>query len=169
MLVLEKNSRSKFVSRNASFFTLRTKGVKPVGLMLEDFDANGNVRSSMPVQFLATVWTPSNVRSHSAPIWFPEEDDHDDKFNGRRRRSIPSYCSSAPTLIFPTPAAGLVLDVPTGGITIDISATPGSGGIDKFQFSSPLGMTCSAMTINSNNDAEASCNFTPTTSQRGQA
>ena len=150
-----------------------TSGVKPVGIQMEDFDANGNVRSSMPVQFLATVWTPSNARSGppSSSTWFPEDDDdHHD----RRRRSVPSYCSSTPTLGTAagstTPDAGSVLSVPaTGGVSIDISATPGAGGIAKFQFNSPLGMSCSAMTINANNDAESQCNWTPATNQLGQA
>ena len=26
--------------------------------MVEDFDRNGNVRSSIPAQFLAVIWTP---------------------------------------------------------------------------------------------------------------
>jgi len=55
---------------------------------MEDYDSSGNIRSSMPVQFLATVWTPSVVRSlgptgrqlgtrAKMPDWFGN-DDHDD-------------------------------------------------------------------------------------------
>ena len=33
-------------------------GVKPITLMVEDFDKNGNLRSSIPAQFLAVIWTP---------------------------------------------------------------------------------------------------------------
>jgi len=32
--------------------------VKPIAIMVEDFDAGGVVKSSMPIQFLVTVWWP---------------------------------------------------------------------------------------------------------------
>ena len=35
-----------------------TGGVKPIAIQVEDFDKNGKVKSSIPVQFLATVWQP---------------------------------------------------------------------------------------------------------------
>ena len=35
-----------------------TTGVKPIAIHVEDYDGNGNIRSSIPVQFLATVWEP---------------------------------------------------------------------------------------------------------------
>lgn len=38
-------------------------GVKPIALMMEDFDSQGNIRSSVPVQFLAQVWTPTMNRN----------------------------------------------------------------------------------------------------------
>ena len=38
-------------------------GVKPIALMMEDFDSEGNIRSSVPVQFLAQVWTPTMNRN----------------------------------------------------------------------------------------------------------
>ena len=38
-------------------------GVKPIALMMEDFDSEGNIRSSVPVQFLAQVWTPDMNRN----------------------------------------------------------------------------------------------------------
>jgi len=53
-------------------------GVKPISLMLEDFDLTGNVRSSIPVQFLGQVWRPDLRRRSRArskgnflliPLW----------------------------------------------------------------------------------------------------
>ena len=34
------------------------QGLKPIALMIEDFDQSDNVKSSTPIQFLAQVWTP---------------------------------------------------------------------------------------------------------------
>merc|ERR1712147_473057 len=46
-------------------------GVKPIGIMMEDVASNGSVRSAIPVQFLAQVWTPNmNARSARYPDWF---------------------------------------------------------------------------------------------------
>ena len=33
-------------------------GVKPISIQIEDFATDGSIKSSIPVQFLATVWTP---------------------------------------------------------------------------------------------------------------
>jgi len=60
-----------------------TSGVKPLAIQVEDYDANGNVRSSIPVQFLATVWEPvwtgemiEVTRSAARPRFgVPEEND----------------------------------------------------------------------------------------------
>ena len=41
---------------------LTKSGVKPIAVQVEDFDENGNVRSSVPVQFLAAVWTPERFK-----------------------------------------------------------------------------------------------------------
>ena len=82
-------------------------GLKPIALMIEDFDANGNVKSSTPIQFLAQVWTPNitvppagtaigNQRSQRIKAenncgndCYPKiahDDDHDDTYGGRKRR-----------------------------------------------------------------------------------
>ena len=54
-------------------------GLKPISLMIEDFDQFGSVRSSIPIQFLAQVWTPNlQARSLSYPQWFDEDNDHHD-------------------------------------------------------------------------------------------
>ena len=33
--------------------------------MVEDFDDNGNIRSSLPAQFLAVIWTPEDYNLDS--------------------------------------------------------------------------------------------------------
>ena len=38
-------------------------GYKPIAVMVEDFDENGAIRSSVPVQFLAEVWTPQPTKN----------------------------------------------------------------------------------------------------------
>jgi len=40
-------------------------GAKPIVIQVQDFDVNGVMRSSMPIQFLATVWTPTNPNFRS--------------------------------------------------------------------------------------------------------
>ena len=56
---------------------------------MEDYDSAGNIRSSMPVQFLGTVWTPClNCRSGrpgsiaQMPELFPNDhqNDHEDEY-----------------------------------------------------------------------------------------
>ena len=68
-------------------------GVKGVGIMMEDFDANNEIKSSIPVQFLAAVWTPQTVSRGVAlpfvyPDWFAETDgDHHDDFGDHHKPS----------------------------------------------------------------------------------
>jgi len=38
-------------------------GYKPIAIMVEDVDENGAIRSSVPVQFLAEVWTPQPTKN----------------------------------------------------------------------------------------------------------
>jgi len=105
-----------------------TEGVKPIGLMIEDFDSDGNLKSSIPVQFLAQVWTP-NLNSRTVgvanyPDWFrgPDHDDHRDyvhnqdnhppvKVRGKRsdqpdQPDQPAYCDAAPEYTENTPLDG---------------------------------------------------------------
>ena len=87
-------------------------GVKPIGLMMEDFDADGNVRSSIPVQFLGQVWTPNlTSRFVGYPPWFDEHEEHPDHVDMpvRRRRSLPAYCDAVPTFSEDTPEDGAEL------------------------------------------------------------
>ena len=134
-----------------------TFGVKPIGLMIEDFDADGNVRSSIPVQFLAKVWTPNiNGRGVNYPDWFaePEHEDHVDQppytgpSRGRRairNRRAPSYCSAAPTFGSETPEDGDFFGMADNG-TISFSLQAGSntgGSISSFSYQAPVGLGCS--------------------------
>ena len=34
-------------------------GLRPIALMIEDFDDDGNLKSSSPIIFLAEIWTPT--------------------------------------------------------------------------------------------------------------
>ena len=95
-----------------------TSGVKPLAIQVEDYDSNNNVRSSIPVQFLATVWEPvwtgemiDITRSSARPrfgapalveedqtpvediayLWgdvFVGHDHHEDDAHSRKRREI---------------------------------------------------------------------------------
>jgi hypothetical protein len=161
---------------------LATDGVKPLAIQIEDFDSDGNILSSTPIQFLATVWTPNNTNFRllgqfgpgnpfSYEPFFPEDDNHDDHHNdeqeGRKRRQVaepvagPAYCNASPVLVSPSPAAGTVIPISSAGVTINLAATSGNGAITRFQYNSPLGMTCNDV----NQNGEATCYFTPTASQ----
>ena len=159
---------------------LTKTGVKPIAVQVEDYDADGNIRSSMPVQFLATVWTPSNFQFNNRelamhgpgdvfkmPPIFPLDDfdgHHDDFDGGRRRRDAPNYCAAAPSFIGVSPAAGSVINVPVDGVTVTIQAESDNGAITRFSYNSPLGMTCTPIDAN----GQATCTFVPTAEQQGQ-
>jgi hypothetical protein len=148
-----------------------TSGVKPVGLMMEDFDANGNVRSSVPVQFLAQVWTPNmSTRSIGAanyPQWFSSDahkhKEHDNlpQRPSRGRRSLPAYCSAVPTFVAPTPADGHNIDGTSGSVSFTLKAQSGNGSITSFAYQGPSGLTCTTV----NSKGEITCNWTMTAAQ----
>ena len=157
---------------------LTKTGVKPIAVQVEDYDAAGNIRSSMPVQFLATVWTPSTAQFNNRelamhgpgqvfkmPPIFPKEDFDHDFTGGRRRRDAPTYCDVAPDFIGTSPAPGAVINVPATGVTITIQAESDNGAITRFTYNSPLGMTCTPVDGN----GQATCTFVPTPAQQGQA
>ena len=157
-------------------------GLKGVGIMMEDFDTNGNIKSSIPVQFLAAVWTPqSSVRGASVlgglvyPDWFGEKDgdDHDDlgadhhksssKKKGKnrgRRTTTPSYCGAIPRLTGPTPADGTLQE--GSSFTITLQAESDGGIIKSFSFEKPAQMSCSSPDQN----GSVTCNWTPSDSER---
>jgi len=139
-------------------------GVKGIALMIEDFDAQGNVRSSIPVQFLGQVWTPStNSRSFTGyPDFFggPEAEEHVDNFPVRGRRSTPSYCSAVPEYVNPTPADGHVIST-TGSVTFTLAAKSDNGAITSFAYQPPAGMLCTTV----NGQGQITCNWTLNSAQ----
>ena len=143
-------------------------GVKPVGLMMEDFDASGNVRSSIPVQFLGRVWTPNmSTRSIGAanyPKEWNNEEEHEDHVMvpSRGRRSVPAYCNAVPTYVAPTPADGHNIDGTSGSVSFTLAAESKNGQITGFSYQSPSGLTCT--TVNAN--GQITCNWTMTAAQQ---
>jgi len=144
-----------------------TSGVKPIGLMMEDFDANGNVRSSIPVQFLAQVWTPNmatrSIGAANYPDWFgePEHKDHV-KVPGRGRRSLPAYCNAVPTFVSPTPADGHNISGAGGSVSFTLAAKSQNGKIMSFSYQAPSGMTCTSV----NSAGQITCNWTLSAAQQ---
>lgn len=149
-------------------------GVKPVGLMMEDFDSDGNIKSSIPVQFLAQLWTPDiNSRSVSPnyPIqeWYPPHDhsEHEhvhsisDQFEAARgRRSAkPEYCTAVPFFKGATPRDGAVLDGTNGSVSFVLEAESRIGTIFKFDYQSPIGMTSTEL-VTFNQDGSINCSWT---------
>ena len=159
-------------------------GVKPIGLMMEDFDSNENIKSSIPVQFLAQVWTPDmNSRSVSPnyPIqeWYPPHDhehkhdhEHDDvpsisnrfEVARRRRNTPPEYCTAEPFFKGATPQDGAVLDGTDGTVNFVLEAESQIGTIFKFDYQSPIGMTSSDL-VTVNRDGSLTCSWTLTADQ----
>lgn len=149
-----------------------TSGVKPVGLMMEDFDADGNVRSSIPVQFLAQVWTPNmSTRSIGAanyPKWFAsdarehEEHDEHDARPSRGRRSLPAYCTAVPTFVAPTPADGDNIDGTSGSVSFTLAAQSQNGSITDFAYQGPSGLSCTKV----DSKGQITCNWTLSAAQQ---
>ena len=154
-------------------------GVKAVGIIMEDRGADGRVRSSIPVQFLATVWTPSTVSRGVAlpfvyPDWFAEKSEHEDHENhdhGKksgdqkrgRRTTTPSYCLAIPEHVGPAPQDGAVIESSSGGsFEITLQARSSDGYIKSFTFEKPALMTCT----NPNSDGSSTCTWTPTDADR---
>jgi len=151
-------------------------GVKPIAIHVEDFDSNGVMKSSMPLQFLATVWTPTNSNFRTSgrnqtPYQYPNlfpEDDHDDHKKGsssrsRGRRSTPDYCGRVPVLEDPSPAAGSVTEVGTAGTTFSLKASSPNGNITKFTYQSAPGVSCDPV----GPSGDVACTFTPSSDQVG--
>ena len=158
---------------------LSVTGVKPIAIQVEDFDESGNVKSSVPVQFLATVWTPQNDnfsnrfmygpgKPAQIPDLFPiddHDDDHeDDHVHTVGRRSVLEYCNNFPTLDDSSPANGAVMNVPAEGITFSLSASSNNGVITRFVYQRPAGLQCTQVDMNGRVD----CTFTPLDSQLNQ-
>ena len=143
-------------------------GIKPVALMMDDFDAEGNVRSSVPVQFLIQVWTPNmstrSIGYHNYPDWFGmngEDHKHKDSFPVRGRRSIPSYCNAKPGFVAPTPADGSNIDGSSGSINLSLKAKSDNGPITDFSYQAPPGLTCTRV----NNQGSVDCSWSMSRAQ----
>lgn len=158
---------------------LSVTGVKPIAIQVEDFDESGNVKSSVPVQFLATVWTPQNDnfsnrfmygpgKPAQIPDLFPIDDHNDDHADNHvhsvGRRSVPEYCNNFPTLVDPSPGNGAVMNVPAEGITFSLAASSNNGVITRFVYQRPAGLECTQVDMNGRVD----CTFTPLDSQLNQ-
>ena len=153
-------------------------GVKPIALMMEDIDMLGNVKSSIPVQFLGQVWTPMVQRNGALipnatpyPKWFPEVDHHVRHtrdthvmsrmlHDGRAKRSEPSYCTSVPIFVEPTPDDDALFGGNSGTVTFTLKAESPNGPITSFQYQAPSGLICSEVV----ND-QATCTFILTEEQ----
>ena len=137
----------------------------------------GNVKSSIPVQFLGQVWTPMVQRNGALttndspyPKWFPEHDHHvrhtrdinviSRLHDGRAKRSEPSYCTSVPIFVEPTPDNDAVFGATSGTVTFTMKAESPNGPITSFQYQAPSGLICSEVV----ND-QATCTFTLTEEQ----
>ena len=139
--------------------------------MMEDFDANGNVRSSIPVQFLAQVWTPNpNTRSIGGanyPEWLDANEEHEEhvkheKRPNRGRRSLPAYCTAVPTFVAPTPADGQPIDGSSGSVSFTLAAQSPNGPITDFSYQGPSGLTCTKV----NSKGQITCNWILSAAQR---
>ena len=144
-----------------------TVGVKPIALMMEDFDANGKVRSSVPVQYLFQVWTPNlstrSIGYDNYPDWFGQHEEHPDHVDvpTRGRRSVPSYCNAVPLFVAPTPANGAQIDGSSGSVSFELKASSQIGSINGFSYQAPAGLTCTKV----DNDGKIACSWTMTAEQ----
>ena len=99
-----------------------TDGFKPIALQIEDFDKNGNMLSSMPLQFLASVWTPTDsdfanqqLQLHGPEKLVEDDDDITVHFVRRRRAGTQSYCD-----VFATTTTTSTTTTTTTLATVDI-------------------------------------------------
>jgi hypothetical protein len=150
-----------------------SSGVKPIALMIEDFDSNGNVKSSIPVQFLAMLWTPNINRSQRTgfpayPTWFSEDEDpdHEDHVDGRKRRSSPNYCGLPPLHTDSLPNE-VVLGTTGSSTRIDftIECTAQIGTCASVAFQGPVGLTCTDIGQGGAAADQVNCSWAPTSTQ----
>ena len=154
------------------------QGVKPIALTIEDFDVNGNIKSSTPIQFLAQVWTP-NISSRSLvpsmriqtteidnDCWpncypvIPDDGDDEDNIDGRKKRealmpeprnSPAAYCDPLTAPVWDdsiVPLDGVELDVINNQVTITLAAISQNSGIAVYEYQGPLGFQCGAIDQN---------------------
>ena len=162
----------------------RTKtGSKAIGIMMIDKDASGNIRSEIPVQFIAHVWTPNIQRSRALgyaqwPDWFAgaEHPDHVDRkrrssdkwtLPTRSRRALPFHCTAVPTFNGNTPVNGAILDATSGSVALLMQASSNLAGgtIKEFSYQSPQGMQCATIQ-HSSTYSRQTCSWNLTAAQQ---
>ncbi|CAG5112057.1 Oidioi.mRNA.OKI2018_I69.chr2.g6313.t1.cds [Oikopleura dioica] len=147
-------------------------GIKPLAIQVEDYDVNGNLRSSVPAQFMATVWTPSMASSIRSEIASSGEkffanlfgEDHSETGHHRgRRQASNDHCTGLPAFTGTSPQNGDIIKV-SGSISLDYYAEYTANGntfvdLDRIIFSGPSGMTCTDVDKTS---GHSNCSWTPT-------
>jgi hypothetical protein len=161
-------------------------GIKPIAIQVEDFAADGTLRSSMPAQFMATIWTPGmptnkkekrQMEQSDSKLFAGlfDDDEHDDHFDlhARGRRQIgdaePDHCQGLPTFTGASPANGDYYSFSGSWSMSWFSEYSTSFGtyvdMDRIIFSSmPAGMTCSVVDATT---GQSDCTWTPTADQLG--
>ena len=145
--------------------------------MIEDFNSQGQIRSSIPIQFLSKLWTPNLTSRTSFPIypdWFGQDLPHeyhrdhaydDDVTSGRNRRSNgrpkPAYCDSVPSFSEDTPIDGSVINISNGKVTFSCTAISQLGSIYSFSYQAPVGLTCTDV----NPEGTITCEWNPSADQ----
>ena len=159
-----------------------TGGSKAISVQVEDFDADGNLLHSVPLVFIALVSEPQlpNARSSSLfnkPLYtglMGRNDDHHDSpsaLSRKRRSDEPAYCAGRPSLIMPPSEVETIVAEYVAGEAIEIDwvaeyQLDGNSftDIDRYQFVTPDGMTCSAFDAS----GVSQCTWTPEESQIGE-
>ncbi|CAG5094476.1 Oidioi.mRNA.OKI2018_I69.XSR.g13591.t1.cds [Oikopleura dioica] len=163
-------------------------GIKPIAIQVEDFDADGNLRSSMPAQFMATVWTPGMPTSKKEKrlmeqsgfqlftgLFGDNEEDHHDDFHSRGRRQVsdpssePAHCEGLPTFTGDSPKNGEVYSF-YGSWSMSWYSEYSTGfgtfvDMDRIMFNGPAGMTCTTVDTST---GQSDCTWTPTADQFGK-
>ena len=98
-------------------------GTQPIAIQIEDFDSDGNIRSSIPVQLRANIWTPA--------------------------ADFPAYCDGRPSFKGNTPNQGRSIGI-WHKINILFTASYTWNNeerfdIDRIVYSLPPGMTCTGV------------------------
>lgn len=156
-------------------------GAKPISIQVEDFDAAGNIRSSVPSQFVGVVFQPNmnltdGARGSMLYAGILSEDDTDSDHavvgNNHRtgRATEPDHCGGKPEFISPSPEEGDHIQVSTSStVTIQWAAVYESNGqlstdLDRAMFNAPSGMSCTALDA----QGKASCHWATSSSDIGK-
>ena len=161
-------------------------GNKPIGVQVEDFDANGDIKSSVPSVFLAKVFTPGmdesildnpytviNRRKRHAEDDDTHQDGEQRAWTERPNLSFltrnTDHCDGLPVWVDPTPPneSLLIYEATVAYYQVWAARFLFNGvyytTVTRAQFSLPDGMTCSEL----REDGTATCFWTPTVEQIG--